>query len=42
MWTAHPEPETGLIYAIARDLTGSAQAIERARSGDEPDSPEPT
>jgi PAS domain S-box-containing protein len=40
MWTAHPEPETGLIYAIARDMTGSVQAIERARSGDEPDSPE--
>jgi PAS domain S-box-containing protein len=41
MWTAHPEPETGLIYAIARDITESAQAIERTRSGDEPDSPEP-
>jgi len=20
-WTAHPEPDTGLIYAIARDVT---------------------
>ena len=22
IWTAHPEPKTGLIYAIARDVTG--------------------
>ena len=28
-WTAHPEPETGLIYAIARDVTDLRQ--ERLR-----------
>ena len=28
MWTAHPEPKTGLIYAIARDVTG----VERGES----------
>ncbi len=21
LWTSHPEPETGLLYAIARDIT---------------------
>ncbi len=25
-WTAHPEPETGRVYAIARDITGSSEA----------------
>jgi PAS domain S-box-containing protein len=28
-WTAHPEPETGLIYAIARDVTDLRDERER-------------
>jgi PAS domain S-box-containing protein len=26
MWTSYPEPETGLLYAVARDVTGQTQA----------------
>ncbi len=29
LWTSHPEPETGLLYAIARDITRLKQAQER-------------
>ena len=29
-WTAHPEPETGLIYAIARDVTDLRDERRRA------------
>ncbi len=29
-WTAHPEPETGLIYAIARDVTDRKREQKRA------------
>ena len=31
VWTAHPEPETGLIYAIARDITADKERQEKAR-----------
>jgi PAS domain S-box-containing protein len=31
-WTAHPEPETGLIYAIARDVTDLHAEREVARA----------
>ncbi len=31
MWRAHPEPETGLVYAIARDITAPKERQERAR-----------
>jgi PAS domain S-box-containing protein len=31
-WTAHPEPETGLIYAIARDVTDLRAEREAARA----------
>jgi hypothetical protein len=31
-WTAHPEPEAGLIYAIARDVTDLR--AERTRASD--------
>jgi PAS domain S-box-containing protein len=41
MWTAHPEPKMGLIYAIARDITESKQASGRSREGGEPESTEP-
>jgi len=30
-WTAHPDPDTGLLYAIARDVTESRKARERFR-----------
>ena len=29
-WTAHPEPETGMIYAIARDVTALREEREEA------------
>ncbi len=29
LWTSHPEPDTGLLYAIARDITRLKQAQER-------------
>jgi PAS domain S-box-containing protein len=29
-WTAHPEPEAGLIYAIARDVTALREERTRA------------
>jgi PAS domain S-box-containing protein len=38
LWTAHPEPDTGLIYAIARDITELRQAQERLRAVGEPKS----
>jgi PAS domain S-box-containing protein len=31
-WTAHPEPETGLIYAIARDVTDLKRERDQAAS----------
>ena len=37
MWTAHPEPETGLIYAIARDVTDSRQPDRGVRPGNAPE-----
>ncbi len=30
-WTAHPDPETGLLYALARDDTGLLAARDRFR-----------
>ncbi|MDH3298798.1 MAG: PAS domain S-box protein [Gemmatimonadota bacterium] len=30
-WTAHPDPATGLLYAIARDVTESRKARDRFR-----------
>jgi PAS domain S-box-containing protein len=30
-WTAYPEPETGIIFAVARDVTEIRQADERFR-----------
>ncbi len=35
-WTAHPEPETGLIYAIARDVTESVQSAQPVRPSGKP------
>ena len=32
MWTAHPDEATGLIYAIARDVTELDVAREEAKS----------
>ncbi|UCF21602.1 MAG: PAS domain S-box protein [Gemmatimonadota bacterium] len=29
LWTTYPEPETGLLYAIARDITHTSQASDR-------------
>ncbi len=31
VWAAHPEPETGLLYAVARDVTELKRAQERFR-----------
>ena len=31
MWTAHPDESTGLIYAIARDVTEQKKAWEEAK-----------
>ncbi len=31
LWTAHPEPETGLLYAVAKDITELKQEQERFR-----------
>lgn len=38
LWRTHPEPETGTLYAIARDITELKRAKERlgAREGTEP------
>jgi len=30
-WTAHPDPETGLVYATARDITERLQARDETR-----------
>lgn len=35
MWTAHPEPETGLIYAVARDVTELFPSNRSVRSSGE-------
>lgn len=31
LWTSHPEPETGLLYAVAKDITELRQEQERFR-----------
>ncbi len=31
VWTAHPEPETGMVYAVARDVTEARYAREQAQ-----------
>jgi PAS domain S-box-containing protein len=31
LWTSHPEPETGLLYAVAKDMTEQKQEQERFR-----------
>jgi uncharacterized protein involved in exopolysaccharide biosynthesis len=31
-WTAHPEPDTGLIYAIARDITDLREERDRMQA----------
>jgi PAS domain S-box-containing protein len=36
LWTSYPEPETGLLYAIARDITETQGTGERERDGDAP------
>ena len=37
MWTAHPEPESGLIYATARAVGESPQSGRAARPSGEPE-----
>ena len=36
LWTSYPEPETGLLYAIARDITDPHGIGQRATMGDDP------
>jgi PAS domain S-box-containing protein len=35
LWNSYPEPETGLLYAIARDITELKRAQERLRAAGE-------
>ncbi len=35
MWNSYPEPDTGLLYAIARDLTELKQAQDQVRAAGE-------
>lgn len=37
-WTCHPEPETGLLYAVARDVTPGVPGNGGERAGREPPS----
>ncbi len=34
LWTSHPEPQTGLLYAVARDITDLKQLQEQFRASD--------
>jgi PAS domain S-box-containing protein len=38
LWNSYPEPETGLLYAIARDVTDLRQMQDRVRAEDDSDS----
>ena len=35
LWTTYPEPETGRLYAVARDITDQKHAQKRSRTGGE-------
>jgi HAMP domain-containing protein len=37
LWTSFPEEDTGLLYAVARDITGFKQEQKRQESAGEPD-----
>jgi PAS domain S-box-containing protein len=37
LWNSYPEAETGLLYAIARDITDLTQVREQFRAGGEPE-----
>jgi PAS domain S-box-containing protein len=41
LWTSFPEAETGLLYAVARDITELKQTRKRSSAAGEPDSTEP-
>jgi PAS domain S-box-containing protein len=36
LWTTYPEPETGTLYAVARDITEQRHAERRSRAAGEP------
>lgn len=40
-WTAYPDPKTGRIYAIARDITGVSQEGGGGQTGGGPESADP-
>ncbi len=40
LWNSYPEQGTGLLYAIARDVTGLRQSEKRFKADDEPESSE--
>ncbi|UCC71636.1 MAG: PAS domain S-box protein [Gemmatimonadota bacterium] len=40
-WTSYPESETGLLYAVARDVTESRQAQRPLPAGGEPEASDP-
>ena len=41
LWTSYPESETGLLYAVARDITEFKQAQDRLRAAGEPETSDP-
>ncbi|MGD2218452.1 MAG: PAS domain-containing protein, partial [Gemmatimonadales bacterium] len=41
LWTSFPESETGLLYAVARDITEFKQSQAQPPTAGEPDSTEP-
>jgi PAS domain S-box-containing protein len=41
LWTSYPESETGLLYAVARDITEFKQAQKRSRTAGEPEATGP-
>jgi PAS domain S-box-containing protein len=41
LWTSFPEAETGLLYAVARDITELKQGQKRSRASGEPEPSDP-
>jgi PAS domain S-box-containing protein len=42
LWTSYPDPETGVLYAIARDVSELKKVQERLQAGDERESADHT